>query len=112
LRLRIYTETPLRLPLPQAVVIHPDWDRPKPPVTRPADIEVVKARLVAALAAEAIRMMGAWVSELNSVIVYAPGGFQLGLSLAGDPEARIVVPSRLSTLDSIVAEVTGGVKPV
>ena len=106
--MRIYTETPLRLPLPQAVVIHPDWDRPKPPVTRPADAEVVKARLVAALAAEAIRMMGAWVSELDPVIVYAPGGGQLGLAIAGDPEARIVVPSRLSTLDAIVAAVTGG----
>ncbi|GAN47234.1 hypothetical protein ABID82_001705 [Methylobacterium sp. PvP062] len=110
--MRIYPETPVRITLPQAVVIHPDWDRPTPPVTRPADFEVVKARLVAALAAEVIRMLGAWVSELDPVVIYAPGGGQLGLSLAGDPEARIVVPSRLSTLDSIVAEVTGGVKPV
>lgn len=110
--MRIYTETPVRLTLPQAMVIHPDWDRLKPPVTRPADFEVVKALLVAAIAAEAIRMMGAWVSELDPVIVYAPGGSQLGLALAGDPEARIVVPSKFSTLDDIVAKVTGGAEPV
>jgi|GEM_PF-1691026 len=110
--MRIYTETPLRLVPPRGVVIAPDWDRPTPPAPRPEDVAALRARLVAAFAGETVRMLSAWVSELDPVVAHGPDGLLRGLALAGDLEARIVVPSRLSTLEACAAAVTGGGEPV
>ncbi|MFC6790767.1 hypothetical protein ACFQE0_14790 [Methylobacterium komagatae] len=109
--MRIFTETPLRLVPPRGVVISPDWDRP-PAAPRPDDVAALRARLVAAFAGETVRMLSAWVSECEPAVVHGPDGLMRGLALAGDPDARILVPSRLSTLEACAAAVTGWVEPV
>ncbi|MGN8091638.1 hypothetical protein [Methylobacterium sp. 22177] len=109
--MRIYTETPLRLVPPRGVVIAPERDRPTPPAHRPDDVADVRSRLVAAFAVEVIRMLAGWVSECEPAIVHGLYGLMRGLALAGDPEARIVVPSRRSTLEACAAAIAGGVVP-
>lgn len=105
--MRIYTETPL-LPAPprMAMVIHPEWDAP-PPRPPHAEFEDLQAKLVAAIIAEHLRMLGEWVSELEPSVVFGRDGLMLRLSRAGDD--RIVVPSRLATLDACLAVLTGEV---
>ncbi len=95
---------------PRGVVIAPDWDRP-PPAPQPEDVSAIRARLVAAIAAEVVRMLACWVSECEPAVVHGPDGLTRGLALAGDPASRILVASQLSTLEACAVAIAGGVEP-
>ncbi len=99
--MRIYTQTPFLMVPPRGVVVSPDCDRPAPRPPEP-DMEDLKRRLLAAMVEEVNRMLGQWVSECEPVIVFRDG-LQQGLAHAGDPENRVLVRSRLDTMEACVA---------
>lgn len=102
--MRIYLETPLRPVMPRTPIVIPDErdDLRSPQPLPPADVEALKRRLLAAMVGEVNRMLSVWVSEREAVNVYREG-LQLGLALAGDPNSRIVVRSRLDTVEACAA---------